>query len=118
MIPSRVLNSGITNPLLALNICGDGVPALTATGTDLATAFPIASVWNQFGTVALSTGAALPTTENGIFLAIANDGLQTLTVYAPTGSTVDGSASVTIAAGKRRIFWTVSTTIWLSLLGA
>lgn len=113
--PSRVINSGITNPLLALNICGDSATGLAATGTNLATAYAIAAVYERFTTVASGTGAALPATEIGMLLMVANDGANGLVIYAPSGSTVDGAASVTLPAGARGLFFTVSLTVWLSL---
>lgn len=115
--PSRVLNSGITNPILALNICGDGTTGLIATGTNLATALPIASVYSRFTTVAAATGAALPATENGMLLVVANDGANALLIYAPSGSTVDGAASFSLQPGGRVLFVTVSLTVWVSVMG-
>lgn len=115
--PSRVLISSF-NPLQTLNICGDTGDNLTASGTNAATAFPIVNVFSRFGTVVASTGALLPVAEKGMDLAIANDGGHTLTVYARSGSTIDGASSVTIDATKRRIFIATSLTVWVSILGA
>lgn len=116
--PSRVINSGITNPLLALNICGDGSNTLTATGASIGSAYPLASVFSRFSTVVSGKGAVLPVTETGMFLMVANDGSGLLKIYPRSGSTVDGASSVTIGTGKRRAFFTVDLTTWLSLLGA
>jgi len=51
-------------------------------------------------------------------VAIFNTGAQTLTVYPPTGSTVDGTTSMTIATGKEALFFGLSDTVWYSLTGA
>jgi hypothetical protein len=51
-------------------------------------------------------------------VTVFNNGANSLTVYALTGSTVDAGASVAIAAGKERIFFGISPTVWLSHLGA
>ena len=117
MFPSRVLASGVTS-LTSLNICGDSSAALTATGTNLATAYKIAAVYTQFTTVAASTGAVLPTTEVGELLIVANDGANSLTIYAQTGSTIEGASSYSLAAGKRVIIYAITLTKWLAILGA
>lgn len=116
MIPSRVLASGL-NSLSSLNIGGDVDSGATATGTTSSDAYQIVSVYTQFTTVDASTGAILPTTETGMELMIANDGAHTLTVY-PSSGTIDGASSVSIAAGKRRIFYGMTLTTLVSLLGA
>lgn len=117
MIPSRVLGSGV-NSLSSLCICGDGVTGLTAAGSSASDALVLTSVYNHVTTTAASTGVQLPATETGETIVVANDGVNALTVYPPTGSTIDGAASVSLATGKRRFFFAVSPTIWLSLLGA
>lgn len=116
MIPSRVLGAGV-NSLVSLCICGDGAVGLTATGSSATDALVLSSVFNRLTTTAASTGVKLPATEMGADIVIANDGANTLTVY-PQSGTIDGSASVTIAAGKRRIFFGFSDSLWISLLGA
>ena len=47
-----------------------------------------------------------------------DDSADSLTVYPQTGSTIDGAASVAVAAGKRRFFVGTSPTTWVSVLGA
>jgi len=97
-IPSRVLAAG-NAPLSTETICGAVASGLTATGTNLATALQLSADISVVATTAAS-------------------GASSLTVYARTGQTVDGAASVAIAAGKERIFFGISPTIWLSHLGA
>ena len=116
-IPSRVLGSGIS-PLATQSIAGTASTGLTAAGTNAATALQLAVSYNVVSTTAASTGVKLLKTENGACMVVANDGASTLTVYPPTGSTIDGSASVSIATTKRRVFWGTSDTTWVSLLGA
>jgi hypothetical protein len=115
--PSRVLGSG-NSPLSTQSICGTATIGITATGTNLATAVQLSTSWNVVSTTAASTGVKLMPTENGATMLVANDGANSLTVYAPSGSTIDGSASVAIATTKRRIFWGTSDTTWVSILGA
>jgi len=116
-IPSRVLAAG-NAPLSTEVICGDVATGLTATGTNLATALQLSAVVNNVTTAAASTGVALPPAETGAMVTVFNNGANSLTVYALTGSTVDAGASVAIAAGKERIFFGISPTVWLSHLGA
>lgn len=116
-IPSRVLGSGIS-PLATQSIAGTASTGLTAAGTNAATALQLAVSYNVISTTAASTGVKLLKTENGATMVVANDGASTLTVYPFTGSTIDGSASVSIATTKRRVFWGTSDTTWVSVLGA
>jgi len=116
-IPSRVLGSGIS-PLATQSIAGTATVGLTATGTTAATALQLSTSYNVVSTTAASTGVKLLQTENGASMVVANNGASSLTVYPPTGSTIDGAASVAIATTKRRIFWGTSDTTWVSLLGA
>lgn len=117
MIPSRVVASPFNN-LQTLNLCGDVDTGVTATGTNLATAYQIVSVFTQFTTVASGTGAALPITEVSESLIVANDGANTLTIYPQTGSTIEGASSYSLGVGKRVNIFAVTSTKWLTLLGA
>jgi hypothetical protein len=108
------------------NIMGSGVPAgatefivgkcnsaLTATGTSATDALPLVDV-NEFTTVASSTGAILPAGASpGDQITLYNIGAQTLTVYPPTGETINNAASsYTVATTKVGIFTKVSNTRW------
>jgi hypothetical protein len=84
---------------------------LTATGTDAASAFQIGQqTYNRFDTVASGTGAKMPIVAAlaGAPLAIHNNGAHTLTLYANSGHTLDGGASITIAAGGKKLFFSSS----------
>lgn len=117
-IPSRVLSSG-NSGLSSTSICGDGATGLVAVGTNLATALQLSAVWNTITTSSASTGVALPPTEVGAMVGIRNDSGQTITVYCPTGSTVNAAAaSVTLATAKTMILFATSATTWASVTGA
>lgn len=116
-IPSRVMGSG-TSSLATTSICGYAASGLTAVGTNLATGLQLNADVNVVSTAALSTGVVLPSAENGVTLVIANDGVNAVAVYAKSGSTIDGTASTTIATTKRRVFYGTSATTWVSVLGA
>jgi hypothetical protein len=116
-IPSRVMGSG-NAPLSTQSICGVATTGLTAAGSSATDALQLSNSYSVVGTTAASTGVKLVSTENGATVVVANDGASTLTVYPKTGSTIDGAASVSIATGKRRVFWGTSDTTWVSLLGA
>jgi len=108
-VPGRRLLYGETiNDLFdGKQSCDSGVTAL---GTNLASAYKIICAQTEFSTVAASTGAALPSAltlqhtkspNNNILnilgktFRIWNDGANTLTVYAPDSSTIDGTAGAT-----------------------
>lgn len=101
-------------------IYGVGGNALTAAGTTISDATTLSADYNRFSTTAASTGAKLPVCAEGACVVIANDGAQTLTVYPSSSgaATIDGATTVTIATTKRRIFYGVTATVWVSVLGA
>jgi hypothetical protein len=116
---SRIQGSGISGGA-AGSIAGDVATGITAAGSTAGTSTQMSAVYNVVGTVASgAAGVKLPATETGALCFVANDdSTDTLTVYPATSSTIDGSASTTIAAGKRRFFVGTSATTWVSLLGA
>lgn len=83
---------------------------LTATGTNAATGLALSSnvMVTSVGTVASGTGVVVPYAVESRLFTIANNGANTLTIYANpntnpvTGGTdtINGGASVTLAAGK------------------
>lgn len=117
--PSRIQGSGQSGGS-ATAIAGDVATGITAAGTTAGTATQLSAVYNAVTVATASAyGVKLPATEVGALCFVANDdGADTITVYPPTSSTIDGSASTTIAAGKRRFFVGTSATTWVSLLGA
>lgn len=116
-IPSRVLAAG-NSPLSSVSICGDVGNTLTAAGSSSTDALQLSAVHNRVSTTAASTGVKLPPAETGAVVTVSNDGASTLTVYPQSGSTIDGAASASIATTKRRVFIGISTTTWVSILGA
>lgn len=115
-IPSRVLGSG-SSQLSTVSICGDGADDLVAVGTSAGNALQLTHVYNSVDTTPPNTGVKLPTTEMGATIMIANSGAHTLTVYPPSGSTLNGGASANIAVNHASIFFAVSNTAWYSLNG-
>jgi hypothetical protein len=115
--PSRVQGSGQSGGS-AQAICGDVSAAVTATGSTATDALSVSTVFVRSATTASGTGVKLPAPEAGAMMVVRNDGAETLTVYPPTGSTVNGSASDSIAAGKANLYFGTGTTTWVSLDGA
>jgi len=121
MQQKKLTGSGFA-PLQATNLIGDVDPNVTALGTNAATAYQIGAVNTNVTTTAASTGVILPLPAAGCVVGdsfdIRNAGANTLTVYPPTGGTINGAASVTIAAAGWSIFqcWDTSGAglIWLS----
>ena len=92
--------------------------AVTATGTNLATAYQITKLFTFCSTVAAGTGVKLPpaTTENiGKEFVILNQGANALTIYAQSGDTVSGGASISLASGSRvRVTSLVATAFFVT----
>ena len=115
--PSRVQGAGQSGGA-AQAICGQVDNSVTAAGTTTADATQVNNTWVRVSTAAASTGVKLPTVEAGAMMVVRNDGANTVTVYPQTGTTINGSASDTIAAGKANLYFGTSTTTWVSLDGA
>jgi len=101
---------------------GDVASGLTATGSTQGTALAITANFNQFTTVAASTGAVLPALSsspqlgvtNGDSIEVFNAGANALAVYPPSGSSINGlSANIAISVpankGARFIMLTPTT---------
>lgn len=115
--PSRVQGAGQSGGATTA-ICGDVASALTATGSSATDALQLSAVVSRVSSAAASTGVKLPAPEAGAMMVVRNDGANTITVYPPTGSTINGGASNTIAAGKADLYFGTSGTTWVSLDGA
>lgn len=115
--PSRVQGSG-TSGGATTAICGDVAASLTATGSSATDALQLSAVINRVATTASGTGVKLPEPEVGAMMLVRNAGANTLTVYPPTGDTINGSASHTIATSKAALYFGTSTSTWVTLDGA
>ena len=116
-IPSRVLGAGAAQ-LMTVAICGDGSTSLTASGTSSSTAYQINKVYNNFTTVAASSGAKLPSTEAGEVIYVTNGGANALSVYPyEATTTIDGGVPATVNAGCSAIFFAVTNSSWQELQG-
>lgn len=115
--PSRVQGAGQSGGATTA-ICGDVQSAVTATGSSTTDALSVSAVFVRSATTASGTGVKLPAVEAGAMMVVRNDGAESLTVYPQTGTTINGSASDTIAAGKANLYFGTSGTTWVSLDGA
>jgi hypothetical protein len=114
-IQKKLSGSGFA-PLQVTNVIGDSDPNVTSIGSSAATAYLLGAANTRVTTAAASTGVILPPGTTGApnftsqwdEYTVANSGANTLTVYPPTGGTIDGSASATIAAGSLKYFTCVS----------
>lgn len=94
--------------------------ALTAVGTNRATALQLASAINVVATAAASTGVALPaaaTVGIGGSVIVFNDGANPIQVYAAGSETIDGTAGATgvaLANAKRCEYWVTTAVKWKS----
>jgi len=96
-------------------IVGKCTSAITATGTTQADAVALTDV-NEITTTAASTGAILPAgTSPGDQITVYNIGANTLSVYPPTGESINAIAAngaYSMATAKVGIFTKVSATRW------
>lgn len=84
--------------------------SLTSAGTNQATGLLLQSEYNEFGTVAASSAAVLPTSAQvplglsaGDVLVVVNFGANPLLVFPPVGGFINALAvntSLSVAAGK------------------
>ena len=102
----------------ALKANGSG---LSAAGTTQGTATAITKQTNQFTTVAASSGAILPSPEQGEFIFVANAGANALSVYPASGHSINAlanNAAFSLAVGKNALFWAATSSKWYALLSA
>lgn len=110
------LASGTTNTAgtYFLNSVGN---ALTAAGTDRATALQLAKGVNNVTTAAASTGVVLPVGVVGMQIIIENAGANPIKVYASASETIDtvaGATGVTLTNAKRCMYLYVAANTWIS----
>ncbi len=92
--------------------------ALTAAGTDRATALQLAKQVNNVTTAAASTGVVLPVGAIGMEITLVNNGAETLQVYASASETINGTAGatgITLAATKFAKYWFTAADTWISV---
>lgn len=120
-IPSRLMGTGSSWPSAGA-ICGGVANALTAAGTTNANALGLSAEINVVTTTAASTGVRLMPVEVGASILVANQGASALLVYPGTGVQIDALTATTggfsVPAGKSATFYGVSSTQWISQLGA
>lgn len=103
--------------------------ALTSAGTTQATAALIQHEYAEFGTVAASSGAVLPTSAQiggltaGDAIVVANMGANALLVYPAVGGKINGgtlNAALSVPAGKvAKFFNSVTGPLnWVAILSA
>lgn len=94
---------------------------ITAVGTALTNATPRLSLGANVVTASTGSnyGVALPFASAGSVVHLRNaDSADAVTVFASSGQTVDGGASVSVAAGKTILFVAGTNGVWFSLLSA
>lgn len=120
-IPTRLMGTG-NSALSAQAICGGVANTLTAAGTTNANALALSAEINVVTTTAASTGVRLMPVEAGAAVLVANQGANALLVYPGTGVQIDALTATTggfsVPAGKSAVFYGVSSTQWISQLGA
>lgn len=116
-IVTRIMASGASAGL-ANNIVGDASAALTAAGTNKATALQLASASNYVGTTASSTGVSLPQANQGDTVEVFNGGASTLLVYTPIGiadtiTNQSANGGFSIATMRSAYFKKCTGSLWM-----
>lgn len=91
--------------------------ALTAVGTNRATALQLAKEVNNVTTAAASTGVLLPVGIIGMRVTIFNAGANAIQVYATASETIDtvaGSTGVVLTNTKRADYFFTAANTWIS----
>lgn len=90
--------------------------AVTASGTNIGTAFQLTNQVNNVSTVTSGTGVILPTGVVDNQTTIYNNGANALQVYAGGSATINGMAGavgISMPVGSRYIFDHVTTGTWI-----
>jgi hypothetical protein len=93
---------------------------LTAMGSTQTTALALTNnTLHEFTSVPSSAGAILPVGVTPSTISVFNDGANSLSIYPPTGGSIDGAAanaSVALAAGSGATFWASTPSNWYHLV--
>lgn len=114
----KTLSTSGISAVAANAINGDAAVGLVATGSTQPTALPLPAANNQVATTAASTGVLLPPGSPADEVYVLNSGANALLVYAPTGATINGGASVSVPSGKAVYIIYFSGTLIGALVGA
>lgn len=91
--------------------------ALTAVGTNRATALQLAKQVNNVTTAASGTGVILPVGVIGMVITVYNNGANAIKVYASASETIDtvaGATGVTLTDALRCQYTYVAANTWIS----
>lgn len=91
-LQNNIVASGIS-AIQSQAIQGRVASGLTAAGNSQATALALPADYNQFTTVAASTGTILPAMNPGDEVTIFNKGANALSVYPPVGGAINSVAT-------------------------
>jgi len=109
LLEESQVNYGLEYEAGKLLLCANpGDTLLTATGSVAGDALNLQALGvhtvAHFGTVAAGTGAMIPIYSlGGAPYWIINDGANALTIYPQPTGTIDGSASISVSAGGRKM---------------
>ena len=114
--------TGLGLPAQLAQLLGGNPSQLTTTGTTQGAAATIKSTNTELLTAASQTGALLPTTPDNsnvmVPYNIANPTATTGVLYAPTGHTINGAASVNVAQNKHVLAWQYKPKFWAAIVSA
>ena len=118
-------NTTFSGPVISTNgFIGDSigtviqpVAAVTAAGTNLATAAALSNGVNVVGSASGTNGVKLPTAVTGTTITVYNSAATNgLIVYANTSDTINGGASVTMEGSTWLQCIATSDAVWLTTI--
>lgn len=113
-IPQTLVVTGSVTGSYILSAVGN---ALTAVGTNRATALQLAAQVNNVTTAASGTGVLLPVGVVGMVITVFNAGANLIKVYASASETIDGTAGstgVSLTNAKRCQYFFTAANTWIS----
>lgn len=118
-IQNKLVSLGMWGEMAEQIVLGDIATGLTAAGSTQATALPITSSANIFGTVASGTGTILAQSD-GARVVVRNGGANALLVYPPVGGYINGTqnGSLSIPTTKNALCVSADGINWYSILSA
>lgn len=110
---------GLSIPPGAAGLLGLNPSAVTCAGTTSGTATAITTALSNLTAASSETGAILPASMPlGTPYVVNTTSSTSAVVYPPSGATINGASSLTVAQNKTAVFYRYSATLIFSVLTA
>jgi hypothetical protein len=116
---STFMGTDVTQTVTNKTIYEPTTTAISAAGTNQATATALTSMYNVVTTVAASSGVRLPVpAQSGLRCTVVNRGANTLNIYPASGGAIDGAAvnaAFALQSNATIVFESSSGTQWFTV---